>query len=274
MRYTFTPVAPKKAVSVPCTRSTLRRASGRNSHPLPNLAAAAPCWQRLQLRESTCSSATEVSANSHPYMQPMCNFSHRCINNRPFSTVGFAGHELPTHPDPGLGSLDIYNIASDTWHTLSPRADPQHGFPGSRSVHGLAPVRTPPPALPGCVALLWHGEGDPSALGHAGAGAFWDDVWALQEAVPSGAREAAAGVGIEALSLAWRKVPVEQGLVSETGEASQNKLVPEGRGWFQPACVEAKELVGVEGDVPVMFGGLLSSNERSGELWALEVVDA
>lgn len=29
------------------------------------------------------------------------------------------------------------------------------------------------------IALLYHGERDASSLGHAGAGAFWDDAWLL-----------------------------------------------------------------------------------------------
>ncbi|EIN08195.1 galactose oxidase [Punctularia strigosozonata HHB-11173 SS5] len=166
---------------------------------------------------------------------------------------GFAGHELPTPEH--AGTLDLFHIATNTWRTLTPSPDAVHGFPGARSVHGFASFRAP--ALPGCVALLWHGEKAPSAAGHAGAGEFWDDVWALTFDPRPDADDIAAG-------LQWKKLDVAPG----------NN--PEGRGWFPPASIPAIELGAPDGassDVAVMFGGLLSSNERSGELWVLQVVD-
>lgn len=93
-------------------------------------------------------------------------------------------------------------------------------------------------------AILYHGERDASTLGHAGAGTFWNDVWVLTKD------------GDDILSgWAWHKVDI--------GQAD----VPEGRGWFPSAS-----WVDPEGNTRVlMFGGLLSSNERSGELWEFRV---
>ncbi|EPQ55309.1 hypothetical protein GLOTRDRAFT_76669 [Gloeophyllum trabeum ATCC 11539] len=147
---------------------------------------------------------------------------------------GFAGYELPTD-----NSLDIYSIANDVWHTVVPAPDPEHGHPGPRSVHGFTSFRSTSPSLTDAVAVLYHGEGEASNLGHAGAGRFYDDVWLLLDGKDG---------------LAWKKV-----------DAVGNK--PEGRGWFPPVSCVRKD-----GDTMVLlFGGLLSSNERSDELWSLEI---
>lgn len=96
--------------------------------------------------------------------------------------AGFAGVELPQVTDGAPPPLDIYTPSTNTWSTVHPAPDPDHGFPGPRSVHGLVPfttsIRTNTSAsVP--IALLHHGERDASSLGHAGAGAFWDDAWLL-----------------------------------------------------------------------------------------------
>lgn len=164
---------------------------------------------------------------------------------------GFAGYELPTS-----NTLDIYAIASNTWHTVVPSHDPSHGYPGPRSVHGFVPFSSSVPALKNVVALLYHGEKDPSSLGHAGAGEFWDDVWVLvQESpftVPSSEGETNASSG----GLAWRNVRT-------------NGAQPEGRGWFPGGCYVDEDKGG--STKAVLFGGLLRNNERSGEGWVLEV---
>lgn len=98
--------------------------------------------------------------------------------------LGFAGVELPQVKEDTTPSLDVYTPSTDTWSTIYPAPDPEHGFPGSRSVHGLVPFTTGTrtntfESGPAPVALLHHGERDASSLGHAGAGAFWDDAWLL-----------------------------------------------------------------------------------------------
>ncbi len=147
--------------------------------------------------------------------------------------AGFAGEELDT--------FDVYDIRADVWRAIAPTPDPEHGSPGPRAVHGFVPFvsRRHPRAL----ALLYHGERGPSSLGHAGAGDFWDDVWLL---------EAGAEGGPE---LAWKYVQVPR-----------DKPAPAPRGWFPSASWESSGETKI-----VLHGGLLSSNERSDELWLLEI---
>ncbi|KAG1732890.1 galactose oxidase [Suillus paluster] len=122
---------------------------------------------------------------------------------------GFAGYQLPTSTPP---PVDIFTPSTNSWTTTVPSADPQQGYPGARSVHGLVPLSTPDGTG---VALLYHGEYDASSLGHAGAGKFRDDVWALVW------REGALG---------WRKLILEGG------------STPEGRGWIPSTSYTAPEV--------------------------------
>ena len=85
---------------------------------------------------------------------------------------------------------------------------------------------------------------DLSCLDYSGAGTFWDDVWLLEHH-QSG----------DSPGLSWKKVDTTGGGKS-----------PEGRGWFPSASFQDEA-----GETKVvMFGGLLSSNQRSDELWILE----
>ncbi|KAF9238261.1 galactose oxidase [Melanogaster broomeanus] len=146
---------------------------------------------------------------------------------------GFAGYQLPKVSEGAAPALDIYTPSTNTWSTDYPAADPEHGFPASRSVHGLVPFTAPPGSshhVP--VALLYHGERDASSLGHAGAGQFWDDAWAL-------------------LRLLRHLCRTEK---------------PEARGWFPSASYVHQGKTRV-----VLTGGLLSSNARSGEVWVGDV---
>ncbi|KAF8988080.1 hypothetical protein BDQ17DRAFT_1435201 [Cyathus striatus] len=161
---------------------------------------------------------------------------------------GFAGHELPVSPS---HDLDIYNIASNKWTTLTPAPDPAHGHPGPRSVHGFVPFSSAAPGLRDAVAVLFHGEREASSLGHAGAGAFWDDVWVLSRS------SAHADTNKESGGFWWRKAEV------------QGSELPQGHGWF-PGVSFVPE--GEEGSKAVMVGGLLEDNSRSGEGWVLDVV--
>ncbi|TDL29587.1 galactose oxidase [Rickenella mellea] len=146
--------------------------------------------------------------------------------------AGFSGYELGEDH-----TLDIYNISMNSWRTITPTADPSHGFPGPRSVHGFVGFKSS--KFPKAVALLYHGERDASTLGHQGAGTFWSDVWMLEEAGDN---------------LAWKCVTVPAG-------------GPDGCGWFPSAS-----WISPEGETKIiMHGGLLSSNERSDELWFLSV---
>ncbi|KAI0715002.1 galactose oxidase [Earliella scabrosa] len=154
---------------------------------------------------------------------------------------GFCGHELPA-----AGEVDIYVVSVDRWATVQPTADPIHGTPGARSVHGFTPFQSPLPELANAVAVVYHGERDASSQGHAGAGTFWDDVWLLSKEPGD---DLLAG-------WAWQRLDV-----------IGDDHLPEGRGWFPPVS-----WVDSNGETKVvMFGGLLSDNTRSDELWELEI---
>ncbi|PCH34148.1 galactose oxidase [Wolfiporia cocos MD-104 SS10] len=160
---------------------------------------------------------------------------------------GFSGYELPSTP----GVLDVYSIHEDKWRTVQPAADPVHGHPGSRSVHGFAKFQSSSPGLASALAVLFHGERDASSLGHAGAGKFWSDVWLLNK--DAAAEDGEAG-------WAWQKVDV---LAQDVADRA---ATPEGRGWFA-----STEVVDNVRSRVFMHGGLLSSNERSDELWELQI---
>jgi len=154
---------------------------------------------------------------------------------------GFAGIQLPQDIPP---PLDIYTPSSDTWSTVYPAPDPEHGCPGPRSVHGLVPFTSvTQTSVP--VALLYHGERNASSIGHAGAGVFWDDAWLL--VTTSTSNPSTSG-------LQWKKLPVD------------GNPAPEPRGWFPSAWYVRDGKTRI-----VLAGGLLSSNERSGEIWVGDV---
>ncbi|KAI5988251.1 galactose oxidase [Pisolithus marmoratus] len=161
---------------------------------------------------------------------------------------GFAGYELPNVVPP---PLDVYIPSSNTWLTLTPSPDPVHGYPASRSVCGLIPFfSSSSTAVDGNtnipIALLYYGEKAPSSLGHAGAGEFWDDVWALV---------ASPNPSFENIVTEWKKLDT----------VGPEKPAP--RGWFPSASYvtpEGKTRI-------VLMGGLLSTNERSGEVWVGDV---
>lgn len=70
------------------------------------------------------------------------------------------------------GNLDVYDISSNTWSTLTYGADGVEG-PEARSVSALLALEVGGKK----VLVTLFGERDPSALGHAGAGKMLGDVW-------------------------------------------------------------------------------------------------
>ncbi|KAI6169853.1 galactose oxidase [Pisolithus thermaeus] len=170
---------------------------------------------------------------------------------------GFAGFELPNVTPP---PLDVYIPSADTWLTLTPSPDPVHGYPGPRSVCGLVPFVAPSSTVVGGnnnnipIALLYHGEKAPSSLGHAApANSGMTCGPLLRPPVPhSGTPQPHGG------SLTLLRVD----LLYPTGPEK-----PAPRGWFPPASYitpEGKTRI-------VLTGGLLSTNERSGEVWVGDV---
>lgn len=201
--------------------------------------------QRRSRETRTYCSVTAVRQSPviHPFSFPLT-----VVPLRRRARLGFCGHELPA----AAGELDVYLVSEDKWVTVQPVADPVHGSPGARSVHGFARFQSPSPSLNHALAVLYHGEGDPAANGHAGAGTFWNDVWVLSKGDDKSddwdIRE----------GWAWHRLEV-------TGDEEHDP--PVGRGWFP----SASWLDPAGHTQTVMFGGLLASNERTDELWELEI---
>lgn len=128
------------------------------------------------------------------------------------------------------GSLDVYQLVTDTWTSLRFVADGKSG-PGARSVSALVTGR-----IEGreCLITLF-GESDPSSLGHQGAGKMLSDAWLYR---------------------------IDNGLWSQI--AMDAASAPEARGWFDAdvAKVDGKDCV-------VIVGGLGESNERLDDAWLL-----
>jgi N-acetylneuraminic acid mutarotase len=130
------------------------------------------------------------------------------------------------------GSLDIYDLASDTWSTRTYVADGISG-PTPRSVSACLPVAVS--GRPMLVTLF--GERDPSSLGHQGAGKMLGDVWAYDIA-----------------SNVWSEVE------TRCVESSDG---PTPRGWFDADIVD--------GSAILVVGGLGGTNERLSDAWLLQL---
>lgn len=143
---------------------------------------------------------------------------------------GFAGYELG-------GPLDIYHVPTNTWYSVDVAGEQ----PAKRSVHALVGLRGAPRS-DGIVALMLFGEGEASDLGHAGAGKFHDDAWALVKAPSTELTE----------GWSWEKLTIPEGTSK-----------PQARGWFAADAW-------ADGKV-VFQGGLNTDNERLSDAWILEV---
>lgn len=131
------------------------------------------------------------------------------------------------------GSLDVYDVATDSWTSLSFPADGVKG-PGARSVSALVKA-----SVQGRTCLVtMFGERDPSALGHQGAGKMLEDLWLYS--ISDGE---------------WSPITVDNG------------DAPPARGWFDA------DVVRIDGkDYVAVVGGLGESNERLDDVWLLEIV--
>ncbi|KAF5563809.1 kelch repeat-containing protein [Fusarium phyllophilum] len=128
------------------------------------------------------------------------------------------------------GALDIYNINTSSWSTVTYNPDGVEG-PEARSVATLLAISVQSKTF----LITMFGERDPSALGHAGAGNMLSDVWVFD--VEGGA---------------WQRV--------EIGDDG-----PVARGWFDADVAgngDAKDAV-------VAHGGLGEDNQRLGDVWLL-----
>ncbi|KAJ6440690.1 kelch repeat protein [Purpureocillium lavendulum] len=132
------------------------------------------------------------------------------------------------------GSLDIFDIATQTWSSKAFPPDGVNG-PEARSVAALVFVR----AADGRRLLVTlFGERDPSSLGHAGAGKMLANVWAFD---------------LDAET--WIEV---KPTASDDG-------VPPARGWFAADVLRRSD-----GDAVLVHGGLAEDNSRLGDVWQLQ----
>ncbi|KAF8132502.1 hypothetical protein EV363DRAFT_1328620, partial [Boletus edulis] len=125
----------------------------------------------------------------------------------------------------------------------------------ARSVHDLVLCVTrtnaPPERLP--VALLHHNERDASSVGHAGAGVFWDDAWLLF-------------FGVEKKYASRVRSKYHRRTEHVNRFRTLGTTFPEPRGCFPSASYVCHGKTRV---VPIRV--LLSSNERSGQVWVGDV---
>ncbi|RDW57511.1 hypothetical protein BP6252_13771 [Coleophoma cylindrospora] len=128
------------------------------------------------------------------------------------------------------GSLDVYDLASNTWSTKVYTADGISG-PAPRSVSVLLPILS----SKGPMLVTMFGERDPSSLGHQGAGKMLGDVWAY-----------------DINSDMWSKVDAK----------SNDSVLPDARGWFDADVVD--------GSAIVVLGGLGETNDRLTDAWLLQ----
>lgn len=126
--------------------------------------------------------------------------------------------------------IDVYQPSDNTWD-FKPFSADGHSGPSPRSVAVLLPLFID--GNPMLVTLF--GEGDPSALGHAGAGKMFNDIWVYDISTEN-----------------WSKVDAKW----------DHDRVPAARGWFDAAVVN--------GSTIFLAGGLGEDNERLQDSWILQ----
>ncbi|KAL2159707.1 hypothetical protein VTH06DRAFT_2276 [Thermothelomyces fergusii] len=137
-------------------------------------------------------------------------------------------------------------------------------WPGARSVAGLEAVSVGGGRE---YLVLLFGERVASAAGHAGAGRFWDDVWAFQVppegmSLASVADTARSVVGGRTGEGTWTRLDLRPH--DEEDDASADGPGP--RGWIATAPMGQLEENGL-----VVFGGLDERNRRLGDGWILRL---
>ena len=169
------------------------------------------------------------------------------------------------------GCLDYLELGSSEgeamksgWQTVpftfEGREAKSETVPANRSLAVLAPLNL---GLGREYLLLALGEGDPSTQGHAGAGKFFQDVWAyeLPAASVSGAglKDAIRNrvPSMNSTTGQWSKVEI-----AEVAVGAEEKTGGQwtGRGWFGSAPLE-------NGSGVVVWGGINMGNERLGDGW-------
>ncbi|KAG0267650.1 hypothetical protein DFQ27_008553 [Actinomortierella ambigua] len=165
--------------------------------------------------------------------------------NRLYIHGGFTGKEE--------SDLVIYDTTTGEWvQTLPSSAN----APGARSVHAIVPLASSSSSSSSFSnsaesdrLLVLFGEGNPSHLGHEGAGEFWGDVWMATLPKSSSSLKGEDG----RLPVHYEKVTLE------AAESAQDNL-PCPRGWFQA--------LPWNGNV-VLSGGLAANNTRLNDMYLL-----
>lgn len=134
---------------------------------------------------------------------------HAAAADQLFLFFGFCGRQLG----------DVWCFQAGRWHAVPDAA------PAPRSVFASA-------SLGADAFLLFGGEREASATGHAGAGTFHDDAWLF-----------------DAVARTWKRLQLEQ--------------APSARGWCAMSHAGARRLV--------LAGGLNDQNERLNEAFVLEL---
>lgn len=149
---------------------------------------------------------------------------------------GFTGQEE--------SDMVIYDISSGKWVNALPSS---HDAPEARSVHAIVPIASEDADMDRLLILF--GEGNPSIVGHEGAGEFWGDVWtATLPKSLNGAPGSSLLVNYEKITL----------VASPDGPDN----LPCPRGWFQALPWKGKI---------VLSGGLGANNERLDDLYLLSL---
>ena len=160
----------------------------------------------------------------------------------------------------GKGELAVIPLTGK-WESVRTLAEAK--IPGNRSVAGLQPITT---GQGRNYLLLFLGEGDPSSLGHAGAGKFYDDVWCYQLR-PDGMTAASFKdatrqlVGAKTGEGSWTRVEIPEASMTQ-GEHEH----PGPRGWFASTNGNDLDRASV-----ILWGGLTSNNTRADDGWILTV---
>ena len=158
----------------------------------------------------------------------------------------------------GKGELALV-LRSGKWETIT--FDQGTAGPGNRSMAGLIPITT---GQGRHYLVLVFGEGNPSSIGHDGAGKFWDDVWSYQlrpEGMTAASFKDATRqlVGAKTSEGTWARVEIPEAFMAD-GVGKR----PSPRGWFASSQGEDMD----NGSI-ILWGGLNSKNERESDGWIL-----
>ncbi|KAG0049815.1 hypothetical protein BGZ83_005372 [Gryganskiella cystojenkinii] len=157
-------------------------------------------------------------------------------SNRLYLHGGFTGKEQ--------SDMVVYDIHSGKWASAIPSSA---NAPEARSVHAIVPVASEDANMD--KLLILFGEGNPSIVGHEGAGEFWGDIWTA--VLPKSSN----GVPGGSLLVNYEKIKL-----AASQDAQDNLPCP--RGWFQALPWN---------DKVVLSGGLGANNERLDDLYLLSL---